>query len=311
MVSATLVNAQDKIDQFSSTKQPPKTMQQGTESVPIFVQIINPKKSDKEAAEETAGQTEHAINERETVITNRRLLYATWVLGGIALLQLFVYGYQAGQMRQTVRASGEQSEAMERSIREATRLAAAMEDTAQSMATSSEAAKESVQTLKERTAAQMRAYLTTPQSGAIYQERPRLKFQGKISIFNAGHTPANHVSHRSMAAILNHPIVGKFDFPIPNTEFPLPPIGPQQSITISPLVDDYVHDDSVSDIKTGKGKCLYTWGIISYEDIFKVRHETRYCQHYIWSKRGPCPQNNMVADEIIDVYFALEHNSVT
>ena len=40
----------------------------------------------------------------------------------------------------------------------------------------------------------------------------------------------------------------------------------------------FADDKEVEDVKIGKGKALYIWGIVSYEDVFGESHFTKFCQ---------------------------------
>ena len=95
----------------------------GTQDSPLFVKVL--------PAPKTQEETERENNDRnEKVANDRNLVNATYVLAGIGVLQLFVFGYQALKLKQTVQSATEQSEAMERSIAEAARSASAMEKVA-------------------------------------------------------------------------------------------------------------------------------------------------------------------------------------
>lgn len=109
--------------------------------------------------------------------------------------------------------AADQSRDMLASVAEASKSAAAMEEVAKHIAISAKAAQDSVTTVKERTAAQMRAYLAVVVGNAIYQERDReIRFEGKPLIVNAGFTPAYQVRYRAKSAMLPIPLSASFDF---------------------------------------------------------------------------------------------------
>jgi hypothetical protein len=167
--------------------------------------------------------------------------------------------------------------------KEAGRLAGAMEVVSQQIAVSAEAARESVGALRD----QMRAYISVSIGGAVYQERAKnLRFQGKPVLINSGFTPAHKVRHKSNAAILPIPLPQDFGYPLPETDLGASLIGPRQQAVLSPIVDGFVADEEVEDIKAGKGKALYVWGIVEYEDVFKRKQETRFCQVLTWLQDG-------------------------
>jgi hypothetical protein len=270
-----------------STKQQPASNQRGTEESPIFIKAIPTPKTEAETAQEAEDRKEKSANDRKLVEFTGALVTATWTLAAIGVMQLFVFGYQAYQLWETVKGTAEQSEAMERSIAEATRLASAMEVVSKEIAISAKAATDSVAALKERTAQQMRAYLAVVVGAAIYQERnKRLKFEGKPLLVNSGHTPAYKVGYRAEAAILPIPLPKDFTFPLPDEVTGEAMLGSQQNATLSAVLDDFCDDAEVEDIKIGKDKCLYIWGIVTYEDIFGEARRTRFCQSLTWFPDG-------------------------
>lgn len=135
----------------------------------------------------------------------------------------------------------------------------------------------------ETTRAQLRAYLSVVIGGAIYQERHReLKFQAKPVILNNGETPAYRVRYRIKTEILTDAEAVNFVF----TEPPDVPqsqasIGPKELRNMSALLDRYIPDNDVYDVCNGTGKCLYVWGVVHYDDVFKRPHFTQFA-HKIW-----------------------------
>ena len=195
---------------------------------------------------------------------------------------------QAQRLRETIEKMDEiarsQTADMKASIAQATRSAAAMEKVAADMAISSRAAAESVTTLKERTAQQMRAYLTVVIGSGCYQERDKnLKFAGHPTLINAGHTPARKVGYRASADILPIDLPEDFTFPLPAKTIGASVIGPQQSNVMLAVVERFVPDQDVELIKSGKGgTALCVWGVVTYEDFFGEPHQTKFCQMLTW-----------------------------
>src|SRR6266704_580495 len=230
------------------------------------------------------------------------IFWPTWVLVIItalavraAIKTLGSINAQVEEMRKTGEQTDKliaeniaQSTSMQKSVAEATRLASAMEVVSKEIAVSSKAAVENVAALKERTAQQMRAYLTVIIGSAIYQERAKgLKFEGKPIVVNTGHTPARKVSFRASAAILPAPLPEDFGFALSGEIKSSATVGAQQNAHLSAIVDDFVGDAEVEDIKSGnKGKCLWVWGIVTYEDIFGQEQSTRFCQSLFWFADG-------------------------
>lgn len=185
-------------------------------------------------------------------------------------------------------AAKEQSIDMKSSLDTAARSAAAMERVAAHIAISASAAQDSVAAVRERTAAQMRAYLSVIVGAAIYQERDKsIRFEAKPVVVNNGFTPARMVRCRAKAAILRPPIPADFDFRLePKFIQGGNVIGSQNHNIISAIVDEYVPDEEISDIKSGRTSALHVWGLVEYEDIFGEQHKTEFCQCLTWLPNG-------------------------
>jgi hypothetical protein len=312
-------------NQARTSEQPPTTDMRGSEDSPIVVKII-PTPKQEEAKRETEDRKEKSANDRNLVI-------ATYILAGIAALQLAVFGYQAYKLKQTVEAATQQSEdtrraisetsrsatateqvarhietsiqtslgqaeSMQRSVAEAARLASAMEIVAKEIAVSSKAATASVSAISQ----QMRAYLSVIIGAATYQERARnYKFEARPTLVNAGNTPAHKVSFRAKAAILPVPLPDDFDFPLPDKGVAQAILGPHQNATLGATVDEFCDDGDVDIIKRAEGRGLYIWGIVTYEDVFHVPQYTNFCQIYTWLQDG----------KTVWGYYAAPHNDAS
>jgi hypothetical protein len=186
-----------------------------------------------------------------------------------------------------LRVASEQSADMKRSIAESSRASCAMEEVAKHMAVSAKAAIDSVVAVRERTAQQMRAYISVLVGRGFYQERGRnIKFEAQPVMLNSGHTPAYRVSYRAKAAILPVPLPDNFTFPRPESADTGAVLGAQQNFIMNAVVDSFCGDAEVETIKGGNGKALYVWGIVTYDDIDGVNRETKFCQCITWLPNG-------------------------
>jgi hypothetical protein len=240
--------------------------QRGTQESPIVVKVLPALKSEEEATQENNDRKEKTANDRN-------LVNATYVLAGIGILQLFVFGYQALKLKQTVKSAGEQSEAMERHIGEAARSANAMENIAAKIETGNQAV--------------MRAYLTVVIGGAVFQQRREwqndLKFEAKPSLVNTGNTPARNIRIQTAADILPIPVPQDFEYPLPDEPMNSAGIiGAHQNQSLTGIVKDFVPDGEVAMIKEGDGKALCVWGVVTYEDMFGHGHTTKFGQWLLW-----------------------------
>ena len=173
------------------------------------------------------------------------------------------------------------------SIIESARSAAAMENVATHMAISAQAASDSVAALKERTAQQMRAYLSIHVGSATFQEREKgLLFEGTPNILNTGATPAHHVRYRAKAEIVPTASVATFRYPLDGVETGGATLNAGQSFIASAVVDHYIADQDVEPTKRLEGQCLLVWGSVRYEDIFGESHETAFGLVYRWLPDG-------------------------
>jgi hypothetical protein len=267
----------DPTKKESQTQQQSTAPQSGTEQRPFIVKVVPPANAQTES--------DQIAKDREKAANDRKLVIATYILGAIGAFQLLVFGYQAYQLRETVKAATEQSKAMERSISESVRSASAMERVATHIEISAKVATDSAAALRERTAQQMRAYLTVVVGEALYQDRKaNIRFEGKPLLVNTGQTPAHKVQYRAKAAVLPWPLPPNFKLPqLPEKSEGSSVVGPRQNANLSAIVDNYLPDQDVDSVKCVKGdQGLYVWGVVDYEDIFGEPHETKFCQQIHW-----------------------------
>jgi len=206
-----------------------------------------PSEIEKRQCEESARQSGHKAEECKTLwertTTDPVAFFTFWLVVstvglGISTSLLWVAGEK--QFGFLTRNATAQSIDTKNSIAEASRAATAMESVATGIAASAKAAQESVATLRERTAAQMRPYLTVLIGTGVYQERGKnLKFEVKPLLVNSGHTPAHNVTYRAKAAVLDSPLPEDVVLNDPDhtlkSSFVL---GPQQNITLNAIVDE-------------------------------------------------------------------------
>jgi hypothetical protein len=231
---------------------------------------------------EASNTTKH---EHDYLSSEWFLVYITLFLAIVTGVLAF-YTYRLWKATKTMVDSADataqrQSSEMQASIIEAGRAATAMEQLVKSSA-------ESVATLKDVTARQMRAYLVVNINFGLYQERKRnIKFEVRPSLQNTGQTPAHKMTYWARAKIMPFPLPENFDFPIPKKS-PIRPmfLGPHQGVELNALVDDFVPDDEVADIKSGNTRRVYIWGVVTYTDIFNKKRTTKFCHSLYWFGSG-------------------------
>jgi hypothetical protein len=198
---------------------------------------------------------------------------------------------QVNEMRKTgeqtdklIKENIAQSGSLEKSVAESSRAATAMEGVAKSLESTAKVSSETLQGFRM----QMRAYLTVIVGGGIPQDREsNLKFDARPQLVNAGPTPARNVRYRIKAAILPIPLPEDFDDTIAiEQEIGGNTMAAHQNAHMMGVVEDYVPDDQIEDIKIGKGPGVYVWGIVTYEDVFGENHTTAFCQRLTWLTDG-------------------------
>jgi hypothetical protein len=260
---------------------------QPTTPPPIVVQVQQPQATPEQVAAAAQDRKEREATDEATIETNHRLILIGIGQGIIFVLQLIVFGYQAAKLRATVTAAETQSADMKQSIKEAARAAAAMEVVAENMGKSAATAAESVATLKDRTALQLRAYLTVIIGGATYQDRSKsLKFDARPLLVNNGNTPAYNVSYAANASILPVPLPPDHKFTYEEESPHGSVVGAHQNSIMGAVVPDYVDDATVENIKLAIGSALYVWGVMSYKDVFDELHQNHFCQQIYWQSDG-------------------------
>jgi hypothetical protein len=176
-----------------------------------------------------------------------------------------------------------QSKSMAESVRETARFASGMEGVAKSLEVTAEASQQAAAVSKQSVAnlrQQMRAWLTVIVGGGMPQDRTKnQKFDARPAIHNSGLTPARNVRHRIKSGIFPIPLPDGFDQSVAaENETGGNLIGAHQSAQMFSNIDDYVPDQEVEDIKIAKGRGVYAWGVVTYEDIFGETHTTTFCQ---------------------------------
>lgn len=190
------------------------------------------------------------------------------------------------------------------SITQARRSATAMHKVAGHFEQSVNTAIESSNTLKERTAMQMRAYLSVVINNGTYQERDKgYRFDVRPQVVNNGHTPAHKFTYWATAAVFDHPLPDEAELPTGKDIKSSFVLGPQQSIEISAGLNDYLPDIEAARVLRADGRALYIWGQLFYDDVFGAQHRTNFCHCIFWV---PTPNGTIVRG-----VYAKRHNEAT
>ena len=135
---------------------------------------------------------------------------------------------------------------------------------------------------------EMRAYLSVFVGGADYQDREtNFKFAGYPMLKNNGRTPAYNIKYWSKAEIIPDALIENYQFQItPTQELSQASIGPGEDRILTCIVPEFVNYAEESDIKIGKGKALWVWGRVHYDDAFGDPHFVNFSQRIRWLHNG-------------------------
>jgi hypothetical protein len=152
----------------------------------------------------------------------------------------------------------------------------------------------SVSAADEASKRELRAYLGVVIGSALFQQRrPQnkggdLKFECRPLLVNNGRTPARKIIFKARAAIMPIPLPKETNLPdAPDEGIGGNILGAGHNANMFAIVEGFCADNEVAEIKKGNGtKGLYTWGRITYEDVFGESHFTLFCQHIYWDPDG-------------------------
>jgi hypothetical protein len=85
-----------------------------------------------------------------------------------------------------------------------------------------------------------------------------------------------------MAEILPVPLPPDYKFKLPPYSKGKSLLPPHQRPEVYTIVSSRVPDADVEDIKRGRGKALYVWGLATYEDVFGKTKRVTFCQQIYW-----------------------------
>jgi hypothetical protein len=267
----------------TKTVKQPNSDQRGTEQSPVIVKVLPSTKTKEEADTEKAKDLDQSS-------ANWWMVRLTAAIVFVGAIQTVVFGLQARRLKQTIdtmeEISSKQTADIQASLTQTTNAASSMQNIAISMATSVQSVKESVAINREIadrqkliTELQSRAYLTMVFDGVVPQG-PSAIFESVIRILNQGNTPAYNIEFAMVADVLPFPLNDDFAFPLPPQRRFSSPIGPAQHKIISAMVAKRYSELEVEQIVKGIDQRLVAWGIVSYEDAFKIKRFVKFGYAY-------------------------------
>ncbi|HEV2162392.1 MAG TPA: hypothetical protein VGR52_09205 [Stellaceae bacterium] len=212
--------------------------QRGTDKFPLTVKIVQTPESDAAAAKVST-------QEQSQLDANWWLVRATWVLVGVAIMQLCVFGLQAKRLGQTIKR---------------------MDETAEH---------------ELRAYISVRPAPLHPVVGppaAMQNLTPNTQVGVWIQNLNVGKTPAYRVEVRAIVDVLPFPLPHGWQMP----QLPAPAvvsrtvIHPQGHSLFAAQSVNPITDFQMTQIQASTHR-LYVYGLITYEDAFEENRETRFC----------------------------------
>ena len=272
---------------IKENQKPNSTDQHGTENSPLFIKVVPPLSVQPSSAEHSQQPNGYTSPE----------WWLVWVTLILAAITAILAGYTAKLWGATKSLAEDAKQAAERQAGE-------VKETLRIAQESADAAKKMAVTMDDTAKRQLRAYLSVMVGTALYQDRAQgRKFKGMPRVVNVGQTPAHKVAYRSNAAIMPRELPVDFTFPLPDETSGSGVLGPHQTFDMGKAVDDFCPDTEVDDIKIGKGKILYIWGIVTYSDVFGDDWHTKFCQSFIFGKDGE--------EEQVFGFYDDRHNDAT
>ncbi|WP_374575471.1 hypothetical protein [Phenylobacterium sp.] len=208
---------------------------------------------------------------------------------------------QAARFESQLKAATEAAEASRSGAVEMGRVADAM-------SASVEVVRENFEMLKQRTAQQMRAYVTVLGGTALFQDRNRnIRFEGRPLFLNTGATPAHKLQYRASCAVIDVGANPDFRFPLDGCEFRgAATLNSQQNVTGHVTLQDFIPDQDVIPTMSAAPRAFVVWGVVTYEDIFEEVHETRFGIVYYWT-----PNIDPNGPPIVQNHYTKKHNEAT
>jgi hypothetical protein len=213
--------------------------------------------------EEPPADLEHARNEREMARSTIGLAIVTALLFVANLWLIF----------ESKRVSTRQALDTREAIREASRSADAMQSVA-------ETTRANAALMSSLLTKQMRAYIVV-NIGLAEAQKNKARFASYPEITNTGLTPAKNITYRVMAAVLDLPVLPSHEFPEPEKVFVNDATLSSHGVfKIAAIVDKEFSQSDIEEISKGEKKRLFSWGSVTYEDVFGEHHETKFCRNY-------------------------------
>jgi len=132
---------------------------------------------------------------------------------------------------------------------------------------------------------QLRAYVSVTSKGLDEQSEVQERYVHCLEVRNTGQTPAYDLKIESVTNSLMHPIPPEFCFPLDplgsNPSFMM--LGASLGVEHVSYADQILDDGELLLTKSpGSGRRVYTYGTVSYRDVFGHCRRTEFCYFFEW-----------------------------
>jgi hypothetical protein len=136
---------------------------------------------------------------------------------------------------------------------------------------------------------QVRAYIIAGATDIIMQgPEDAVSISVRITIRNTGQTPAHDVSIVAKTDLLEHPIKLPFDFALERgADSSRSVLGAGRDAESTSPAERPFNADEMTRARNREGSSrIYTWGSVSYRDVFGRKHYTHFCSSLLFEEVG-------------------------
>jgi hypothetical protein len=132
---------------------------------------------------------------------------------------------------------------------------------------------------------QLRAYISVTSKGLDEQSEVQERYAHYLELRNTGQTPAYDLKIESVTNSLTHPVPSEFCFPFdpPGANPSVMMLGAGLRAEHVSYADQILDDGELLLTKSpGSGHRVYTYGTVSYRDVFGRSRRTEFCYFLEW-----------------------------
>lgn len=215
-----------------------------------------------EQPEKTTAETKGNTKPEESWLTEDAAGFFTFALVIVGIGQLGLFYWQLRYMREA--------------MTDARMAAEAAKDSAK-------ATQDAVEVSRDTAKRQLRAYITVD---IVKCDDPETKdgiFVFHLEFKNTGQTPAHDLKIITVTDIFDFPLPSTFEFSIPSLDNPSTVVlGSQQATHAEGRSDPMTPITWRQLLSSGSGKSMYTYGTVTYRDVFGDPQYTNFCTRHFF-----------------------------